>query len=120
MFLATLGTPAQTIARAGFAKNFFEAGGIGSPGTDGFADIAALVAAFKESGATLACLCSSDEVYGEQGAAAAEALKAAGARLVLVAGKPRQELTTAGIDGFIYAGMDIVAALTDLQQRIGL
>lgn len=120
MFLATLGTPAQTIARAGFAKNFFEAGGIGSPGTDGFADIAALVAAFKESGATLACLCSSDEVYGEQGAAAAEALKAAGARLVLVAGKPRQELTTAGIDDFIYAGMDIVAALTDLQQRIGL
>ncbi len=123
MFLATLGTPAETITRAGFAKNFFEAGGIGSPGNDGFADIAALTTAFAKSGAALACLCSSDEVYGKQGAAAAHALKAAGARLVLLAGNPREgreELTKAGIDGFIYAGMDIVAALTDLQRQIGL
>ena len=123
MFLAALGTPAETIARAGFAKNFFEAGGIGSPGNDGFADIAALTTAFAKSGAALACLCSSDEVYGKQGAAAAHALKAAGARLVLLAGNPREkreELTAAGIDSFIYAGMDIVAALTDLQRQIGL
>lgn len=123
MFLATLGTPAETITRAGFAKNFFEAGGIGSPGNDGFADIAALTTAFAKSGAALACLCSSDEVYGKQGATAAQALKAAGARLVLLAGNPREkreELTAAGIDSFIYAGMDIVAALTDLQRQIGL
>ena len=123
MFLAALGTPAETIARAGFAKNFFEVGGIAAASNDGFADIAALATAFAQSGASLACLCSSDEVYGGHGAAAARALKAAGARVVLLAGNPREkreELSAAGIDGFIYAGMDIVAALTDLQRQIGL
>ena len=46
-----------------------------------------MVAAFKASGAKLACLCSSDEVYAEQAAEAAKALAAAGATVHL-AGRP--------------------------------
>ncbi len=48
IFLATLGTPADFTARASFAKNFFEAGGIEAVGSDG--DAPALAAAFKSAG----------------------------------------------------------------------
>ena len=75
VFLANLGTPSDFTARATFAKNFYEAGGIEAVGNDGFKDQAAMVAAFKASGAKLACLCSSDKVYEAQAADAAKALE---------------------------------------------
>ena len=46
-----------------------------------------MVAAFKASGAKLACLCSSDKVYESEAADAAKALTAAGA-IVHLAGRP--------------------------------
>src|SRR3954466_14104106 len=60
VFLANLGTPADFTARATFAKSLFETGGIQAVDSEGFADPAQLAAAFKASGAGLACLCSSD------------------------------------------------------------
>ena len=75
VFLANLGTPADFTARATFAKSFFETGGIEAVDSEGFTDPAALAAAFKASGAALACLCSSDKVYAEQAAAAARPFK---------------------------------------------
>lgn len=119
VFLATLGAIADFTARAGFARNLFEAGGLAAPSGDGFAanggtDIAALVAAFTASGARLACLCGSDAAYAAQGAAAAQALTAAGA-IVWLAGRPGEleaELNKAGVSSFIYAGGDVIEALT--------
>src|SRR3954470_853522 len=78
IFLANLGTAADFTARATFAKSFFETGGIEAIDTEGLADPAALAAAFKVSGATVACLCSSDKAYAEHAVAAAKALHAAG------------------------------------------
>ena len=63
---------ADFTARATFAKNFYEAGGIEALGNDGFKDQAEMIAAFKASGAKLACLCSSDKVYEAQAADAAK------------------------------------------------
>ena len=63
VFLANLGKVSDFTARAMFAKNFYEAGGIEALNNDGFKDQAAMIAAFKASGAKLACLCSSDAVY---------------------------------------------------------
>src|SRR5262245_40267756 len=57
VFLATLGKLADFTARATFAKNFFEAGGIEAVTNDGFASHAEMVAAFRRCGAKLACLC---------------------------------------------------------------
>lgn len=121
-FLATLGTVADFTARATFAKNFFEAGGIAAPVPDGFADRDALVAAFKASGTPFACLASSDAIYSAEAADAAAALKAAGATAVWVAGKPADEaaLTAAGIGGFIYAGCDALETLRRAQAAAGL
>jgi methylmalonyl-CoA mutase len=113
IFLANLGRLSDFTARAGFAKNFFEAGGIEAVTNDGFASRDEMVAAFKGSGARLACLCASDAVYASEAVAAAHALAAAGARLAL-AGRPgeqEQALRSAGIEAFIFAGCDMLAAL---------
>jgi methylmalonyl-CoA mutase len=113
VFVANLGTPADFAARAIFAKNFFAAGGVETAGNDGFASREEMIAAFKASGAKLACLCSSDEVYAREAAAAAQALRHAGAS-VWLAGRPtalERELTQAGVCGLIFAGCDALAAL---------
>jgi len=120
VFLANLGTPANFTARATFAKSFFETGGIEAIDTEGFTDPAALAAAFRTSGATLACLCSSDKVYAGQAIAAAKALQAAGARHIYLAGRAGEQetaLRAAGVDDFIFAGGD---ALTVLQEAYRL
>jgi methylmalonyl-CoA mutase len=121
VFLANLGTPADFTARATFAKSFFETGGIEATDSEGFADPAALAAAFKASRAQLVCLCSSDKVYGEHAAAAAKALHAAGARHIYLAGRPGEReaaLRAAGVQDFIFAGGDALAMLTGAWQRL--
>lgn len=118
VFLANLGSVAAFTARANFAKNFFEAGGVEAvfgPETESTSEI---VAAFRESGAKLACLCSSDRIYADAAAPAAIALKGAGARLYS-AGRPgelEQALRGAGVSEFIFAGCDMFDVL---QRALG-
>jgi methylmalonyl-CoA mutase len=121
IFLANLGTAADFTARATFAKSFFEAGGIEAVDNEGFADPAALAAAFKTSGARLACLCSSDKAYAAHAAAAAAALQAAGARHIYLAGRPGEQeagYRGAGVGDFIFAGGDALATLRDAYKRM--
>jgi methylmalonyl-CoA mutase len=109
VFLASLGPAAVHTARATFAKNLFEAAGIRAPGNDGFDSPDAAAAAFRADGARIACICSSDAVYAEQASATATALKAAGASRVYLAGNPgdrRDEYLAAGIDEFVFMGVD--------------
>ena len=63
VFLACLGRAADFNARASFAKSLFESGGIEA--VEGKGDN--LAKRFTESGAKLACLCSSDKVYAARG-----------------------------------------------------
>ena len=122
VFLANLGTPAEFNARATFAKNFFEAGGIEALTNDGFADDEAMSKAFKASGASLACLCSSDDVYAARAANAAKALAAAGASHIYLAGRPKDAdaLKAAGIGGFIFAGCDALVTLQAAHRLLSL
>jgi methylmalonyl-CoA mutase len=115
VFLANLGKLSDFTARTLFAKNFFEAGGIEAATNDGFASRDDMIAAFRASGAKLVCLCSSDKVYAAEAIAAAQALTSAGAALIYLAGRPGEleaALKPAGVQDFIYAGCDVVAALT--------
>jgi methylmalonyl-CoA mutase len=115
IFLANLGRLADFAARASYAKNLFEAGGIEAVTNDGFAAGTAMLTAFKASGARLACLCGSDDTYQTEANAAAEALRAAGADHVYLAGRPGKfegALRAAGVGTFIYKGCDVVATLT--------
>ncbi len=123
IFLATLGPIAQHTARATYAKNFFEAGGIAAT-TGVVLDTAEACAdAFKASGAKVAVLCSSDTVYETLAEAAAQALKAAGAGKVWLAGAPgdkKDAYAAAGVDGYIHMGCDVLGTLVDLHAHLGL
>ncbi|MEA2938165.1 MAG: methylmalonyl-CoA mutase, partial [Alphaproteobacteria bacterium] len=99
VFLANLGASADFTAPAAFARNIFGSGGIDALDNAGFAHRDAMIAAFKASGASLACLCGSSEAYARQGVAAAKALRAAGVRGLYLAGEPGEreaELRAAG------------------------
>jgi methylmalonyl-CoA mutase len=119
MFLANLGPIAAFGARATFAKCLFEAGGVETLGNDGFADATEAAAAFKASGARLACLCSSDEIYSASAKEAARALRAAGARVWMAARPSKREgpLREAGVEHFIYAGCDALEALREAYRQ---
>jgi methylmalonyl-CoA mutase len=117
VFLATIGPPAVFTARITFARNCFEVAGlrtVDGPVTD---DPATIAAAFAQSGTTVACLCSSDPVYGEHAVPVARALLDAGAAAVYVAGRPKAvlgELAAIGIERTIHVGVDVRATLTEL------
>nr|BFD89718.1 methylmalonyl-CoA mutase family protein [Kitasatospora sp. Xyl93] len=116
LFLASIGTASAHTARTTFAANLFQAGGIATVSAESV-DPAAFAQAFTASGATVACLCSSDALYAEHAAPVAGALKAAGADRVLLAGRPAE--APDGVDEFIFAGGDAVAVLTSLLDQIG-
>ena len=117
VFLACLGRPADFNARASFAKSLFEAGGIEA--VEGSGDN--LREQFMESGAPLACLCSSDKVYAREAADAAKTLAAAGAKHIYLAGKPRADraaLEGAGIRTFLHQGCDTLSILNAAYDEI--
>jgi len=128
IFLANLGPIAAFTARATFAKNFFEAGGIEAVMNDGSPSLHTLTAAFAASGAEIACICSSDEVYFAPADAAvtpnetvaeetARALERAGGTLVYMTGRPilrEDALRLAGIQEFIYVGCDLPVIMTSI------
>lgn len=107
VFLAVIGPPAAHTARASFAANLFQAGGIATLTSGATVDPALIAAAFTASGARIACLCSSDRLYGEHAEAVAAALRAVGARRIWLAGKGRY----AGVDANLYAGCDALGVL---------
>jgi methylmalonyl-CoA mutase len=114
IFLANLGRLADFTPGATYARNFFEAGGIEAITNDGFAGREDLLAAFKTSGAGLACLCSSDAVYAGEAVEAVKTLRAAGASHIYLAGRPGEleaALKAAGVGTFIYAGCDVLTVL---------
>ncbi len=121
VFLASLGDVIDHNVRSTWIKNYLAAGGIAAAMSDGYPHAAAAAKAFKASGASAACICSSDIVNEEHAEATARALKAAGATLVLMAGRPGEReaaLKAAGVDQFLFAGADAVATLRGLQERL--
>ena len=123
IFLANLGSFADFTARATYAKNVFEAGGIAALTNDGFASHQEMLSSFNASGASLACLCSSDAVYATEAAAAASALRGAGARHIYLAGRPgalESMLRAAGVGTFIHVGCNVLATLTAAHEILNL
>jgi methylmalonyl-CoA mutase len=111
VYLATIGPIARHTARASFAGNLFQAGGLQTPSGDG-------VEGFAEAGTTVACICGTDKDYSESAAGLVRELKEAGASQVWLAGKP--DLAIAGVDGYVFAGCDAVAALRSVHEQLGV
>jgi len=108
VFLATLGTVAQHTARATFISNLLAAGGVGVVAAGATSDAAAVVAAYEAAGRpAVVALAGSDDLYAARGAETIDALRAAGARHVILAGKPRD----LQVDDSAAAGLDALAFL---------
>ena len=123
VFLACLGDLAAHSARSTWTRNYLAAGGIEAIVSEPLHNSAAAGQAFAASGAAVACLCAPDQVYAELGEAAAGALKQAGAKQVLLAGRSKGQedaLREAGVDDIILAGSDAVATLSTLQEALGV
>ena len=114
VFLANIGSVSDFGARSTFAKNFFATGGIEALSNDGFVAREQMLAAFARSGAGLACLCSSDEIYAREAVPITQAVRSANAS-VWLAGRPdalEAELKAAGLSRCIFAGCDVLEALS--------
>jgi methylmalonyl-CoA mutase len=101
--LVTLGTQAEHSARVTFATNLFAAGGL------------AVAVGDSVPAGGLACLCSSDERYEDEGAETVARLHSAGAAEVWLAG----QFELSGIDRRIHLGCDALAALQRAHRLLG-
>src|SRR4051812_325880 len=111
VYLATIGPVSRHTARASFAGNLFQAGGIATPSGDGAAGLG-------DAGTTVACICGTDKDYTSSAADLARQLKDAGATSVWLAGKP--ELAVDGVDGYVYAGCDALQTLHTVFEQLGV
>jgi methylmalonyl-CoA mutase len=121
VFLANLGGAASFASRRQFAKSLFEAGGLEALENEEPSTLSRIVDLFRGSGASFACLCSSDELYAQLGAEAAHALEAAGAAKLAVAGSSSDLAGTfagAPVDLFVFCGCDAVETLNGLYDDL--
>ncbi len=106
--LVTLGPAAEHRGRLGYARALFATAGLASRETTEVSP--------ATSGA-IAVICGSDERYAAEAAETAKALRAAGYRHVVLAGRPgalEPALREAGVDTFIFVGCDVLATLGGL------
>jgi methylmalonyl-CoA mutase len=124
VFFANLAALAEFGPRAQFMRNFLAAGGVGSIGPEeAHATMETLVDAFRQAKARVAVITGTDARYAEHAENAAQRLKAAGADWVLLAGKPgdlEAKLRAAGVDQFVFAGVDALAELQTIHTALGV
>lgn len=70
--------------------------------------------AFREAGTPVVVLCSTDTLYAERAQESVAALRAAGARHVLLAGKA----DAPGVDGNLAAGCDALAVIESVYRAL--
>ncbi len=121
VYLAALGPEGKHRRRVQFMREWLEIGGFEAVYEGETATAEEAVARVRESGARLVCLCGADDAYADQAEAFAKAFKASGVKGVALAGRPGESehaWRAAGVDDFIFAGGDAVAALESLYRRI--
>jgi methylmalonyl-CoA mutase len=111
VYLATIGPVARHTARASFAANLFQAGGLATPAGDGASGLA-------DAGTAVACICGTDDDYATRAADLARELRDAGATSVWLAGRP--DLAVDGVDGYVYAGCDALQTLHTVLEQLGV
>lgn len=124
VFFANLGPPAEFTPRAQFAMNLFGVGGVHSVGADVERQTSeAMIAAFRASNTGVAVIAGADARYASEAEAAARALKSASASWVVLAGKPGEHeaaLREAGVDQFVFVGVDVLKELETLHAALGV
>ncbi|MFT4087872.1 MAG: methylmalonyl-CoA mutase family protein [Gordonia sp. (in: high G+C Gram-positive bacteria)] len=117
VLLLPLGSVAEHNGRTTFIANLLAAGGISAvnPGPVEPGDVAGTLRQAQGAGATVAVLCGTKARYESDGAAVADAARAAGVGRLLLAGPAKEWPDGAGeLDGALRAGIDAVATLAEL------
>lgn len=120
LFSANLGTIAQHTGRATFSANLFACGGVESIVGVGSVVTQELVEAFKQANTPAAVICGSDALYEEHAGQLASALRDAGAKWIVLAGRPGKNeaaLREAGVQDFIYLGCDALESLARVWKQ---
>jgi methylmalonyl-CoA mutase len=123
LLLVRLGPAAESAPRAAFARGVAEVGGFDVVVSPDVTSVTQASAAFASSEAVGAILCGADTRYATDAAPVAAALKAAGLRVLFLAGRPGPDadaLRAAGVDDFVFDGADIVAVLERLLAVAGV
>lgn len=114
VFLATLGSLAAYTTRAAFARNLLAAGGIDAVEAGPTESPEDVAKAFTDAGTPVAVLCSTDALYAERAGATVAALREAGARHILLAGRAE----VPGLDGHLAAGCDALAVIDGVYEQL--
>ncbi len=120
-FMLTIGNLAMRKARSGFSCNFFSVAGFEVVDNNGFATVKEGVDAAVKAKADIIVLCSSDDEYPALAPQAVATTKGKG--ILVLAGYPKaivEELKAAGVENFIYAGQNVLEALTGYQKMLGM
>lgn len=124
VFFANMAALAEFGPRAQFARNLFAAGGVGGIGPEeAHATMETLIDAFRAAKARVAVITGTDACYAEHAENAAQRLKAAGADWVILAGKAGEseaKYRAAGVDQFVFVGVDALAELTTIHTALGV
>ena len=113
VFLATMGTIAAHTARASFATNLFAAGGIDVVNEGRHDDVEAVLAHYD--GQPVVCLTGDDKAYAAWGADLVAALREAGARWVILAGRPVEGVE---VDDTCALGVDALDFLRRTREQL--
>ncbi len=92
-------------ARAGFAANLFQAGGLLAP-----------TCTADEFPGGVACVCGPDRMYADEAAPLVADLRRRGATHVWLAGRGEYE----GVDGYLFAGCDALDVLRTTFDALGV
>ncbi|MGZ5402002.1 MAG: methylmalonyl-CoA mutase family protein [Aeromicrobium sp.] len=124
VFVATMGPVAAHTARATFAANLFAAGGIDTVTAGATASVDEVVAGYEAASTEgqgklpVVCLTGNDGAYAEWGAELVAALRAAGARWVVLAGRLPAKGADPGVDQTVAVGADVLEFLHTTREKL--
>ncbi len=119
VFLATMGTVAAHTSRASFATNLFAAGGVDTVAAGPTENVEEVVAAYQDAGkVAVVCLIGNAAAYDGWGADLITALRAAGAKHVVIAGTLPDGGPDLDVDATAAVGDDALAFLRTIRQEL--
>ena len=124
LFIWMLGDPAVSFRQAAFAEDFFKCGGFEIAGRSALPVEESSYSTALQSKPDIIVLCVAEKDPAPAAASIASRLRTLQPGLITVmAGKPPKEhdqLLDAGIDSFIYTGVNVLDMLTSFQHKTGV
>ncbi len=124
VFIWTIGDPGISFRQAAFCEDFFKCGGFTISGTASLPVEEASYATLRQQAPDIVVLCIADKDPVPQAEPICNALRRLGPGIITVmAGRPPQgheKLLEAGLDSFIYTGVNVLEMLETYQRKTGV